>query len=168
VPASRSRRARKRVTHTSRRRAIATGAIALALTAGAIATWSAVVAHGAMPPIGAAPALSEARATTVLRTVVGGARDAYAEQHSYTYLTPAALSARAYDVPVVGSSAGATPGGVSLRVDNARRITLASPAGWHRCMFARDDAVPGRTEFVAVSTANCRASAAPATGWSAR
>jgi len=167
-PVVRGRSARKGVPRVSRSRAIITGAIAVVVTAGAVAAWSAAFGRGAMPPIGAAPALSEARATTLLRTVVGGARGAYIAHHGYTSLTPVSLSARAYNIPVVGSHVVATPGTVSLRVDSSTAVTLASPAGWHRCVFAHDDAAHQGTVFVAVSTANCRASAAPATGWSAR
>jgi hypothetical protein len=168
VPVVGARVARERALRANWRRTIITGAVALALTAGVVAAWPVLFDHAGMPPIGAAPALNDARATTLLRTVVGKARETYAARHSYTSLTPAWLSARSYNVPVVDSPAVATPGAVSLRVDGAARLTLASPAGWHRCVFARDDAAHNRTEFATARTANCRASAAPATGWSAR
>jgi hypothetical protein len=146
---------------------IVTGAIAIAVTTGAIAIWPAAFGGGTSPRADAS-ALNEERATHLLRTVVAAARSEYKSQHSYASLHPWTVSARAHSVPVVGPSTVARSGGVSLRVDDAKVVTLASPADRQRCVFARDDATRVSTVFVTVSTSDCRASAAPDDGWSAR
>jgi hypothetical protein len=168
VPVVGARVARERAAREHWRRAIATAVVAVALAASVIAVWPVVFTSGGTVALAPPPAFNEQRATDLLRTVLGGARHAYAANHGYASLSPASLSARAYNVPVVGSSAVAGGGAVSLRVDDAAVLTLASPADARRCVFARDDAAHDSTVFVTVSTSNCRAAAAPDTGWRTR
>jgi hypothetical protein len=169
VPIVGARAARDRSPRRQWRRGVATGAAAIAVTMGAIAVWPIAFGGRTSPPAAAAAtALNESRTRDLLRTVVTAARGAYTAQHSYTGLSSESLGARAHDVPVVRAFAAASEGTVSLRVNTAGVLTLASPAGSQRCVFARDDAARDTTMFVAVTTSDCRASAAPATGWSAR
>ncbi len=53
---------------------------------------------------------------------------------------PRTLSNFSYAVPVVAATTNARPGAVSMRVNNASEITLATPADADRCVFARDAA----------------------------
>jgi hypothetical protein len=149
------------------RRGVVTGAVAVAVTLGAIAVWP--IAFGSRTSLpAAAAALNETRTKDLVRTVVTEARGAYDSQDSYTGLSSELLSARTHGVPVVTGSSLASAGEVSLRVNDSRVLTLASPAGERRCVFARDNAARDVTLFVTVVTSDCRASAAPMTGWSAR
>jgi hypothetical protein len=167
VPIVGARGTHERSTRQHWRRAVVTGGVAVALTMTAIAVWP-IAFGGRTSPSASAVALNESRTTDLLRTVVTAARGAYATQHGYTGLSSESLSARVHDVPVVRAFAAASPGTVSLRVNTAGVLTLASPAGAHRCVFARDDAAHDITLFASVATSDCRASAAPASGWSTR
>jgi hypothetical protein len=167
VPIVGARGPQARATGLRRHRAVVTGAVTVALVVSAIAAWP-IVFGGRTSPPAAAAALHETRTTDLLRTVVTAARGSYASQQSYTGLSSESLSARVHDVPVVRASAVASAGSVSLRVNTAGVLTLASPAGAARCVFARDNAVRDITMFVTVTTPDCRASAAPSSGWSTR
>jgi hypothetical protein len=71
-------------------------------------------------------------------------------------------------VPVVAAATDARLGTVSMRVNNANEITLATPADSDRCVFARDEPATAATRFATVDTHTCKASAAPAAGWTSR
>ncbi len=109
----------------------------------------------------------EAVATDLLKTVVGGGRAYFAAHHTYSKATSATVSALSYRVPIVSATKAATNGTVSMRVNSASEITLATPADTERCVFVRDQpSKPPKTQFVTMHTSDCRANAAPATGWS--
>jgi len=163
-----ARAARERAIRDRWRHGIVLVVVAVALLASIVAVWPVAFDNGGTTPLGAAPALNEARATDLLRTVAGGAHTVYAAQGSYSSLTASSLSAGAYNVPVVGPSEIAKSGSVSFRVDDAAVLTLASPADARHCVFARDDAAHARTLFATVATQDCRASSAPADGWTAQ
>jgi hypothetical protein len=67
---------------------------------------------------------------------------------------------------VVSSTTRSRVGQVSMRVTSAAVLTLATPADPQRCVFARDEPRTSTTRFATVRTADCRAAAAPAKGWS--
>ena len=92
----------------------------------------------------------------------------YAPGHTYPEVTPDALSSFSYNVPIVGSRAIATPGHVSMRLNSAQVLTLATPADAERCVFARDEPAKGKTRFATVRTTDCRAISAPTKGWHTR
>jgi hypothetical protein len=149
-----------------RRYLLVTAVAGVALTIGLLAVWPVVFSSGTSPPSTAQQ--EQARATSLLRTVVGGARTLFAPRRSFTQLSPSALRARSRDTPIVASATKARAGEVSMRVTSAAVLTLATPADAQRCVFARDEPEKARTQFVTVRTAECRAASAPATGWSSR
>ncbi|MDP9332616.1 MAG: hypothetical protein M3Q30_04800 [Actinomycetota bacterium] len=140
----------------------------VALTIGLLAVWPVVFKSDTPPAASSTVQQEHARATSLLRTVVGGARTLFAPRRSFTQVSPSALRARSRNIPIVASATKARAGVVSMRVTSAAVLTLATPADAQRCVFARDE--PGRagTQFVTVRTADCRAAAAPAKGWSSR
>ena len=142
--------------------------VAVALTMSVVAVWPVFFSSDSTSPTKSVSAAQEAVATDLLRTVVGGGRTLWSPHHSFAKLTPATLSAYSYRVPVVASTKSARSGAVSLRVNSAKMITLASPADAERCVFARDEPAAAGTRFVTVRTRVCRANAAPATGWATR
>jgi hypothetical protein len=139
-------------------------AVGVALASSLVAVWPTVFGSGTNPT--ASGAAQQARATDLLRTVVGGGVILFAQHHSFTPVSPSALSARSHHVPVVASATNARVGQVSMR-GTSSVLTLASPADTRMCVFARDE--PGKSEilFVTVRTADCRAVSAPARGWHA-
>jgi hypothetical protein len=150
------------------RRILVAAVVVVAVTASGVVVWPVLFRSS---PTSSAPttgAAREAVATDLLRTVIGGGRALFATHHSFAAATAATLSSLSYRVPVVASTSPARSGAVSMRVDSAREITLATPADANRCVFARDEPAQSVTQFVTVSTAVCRASAAPVTGWSSR
>ena len=140
----------------------------VALTVGLLALWPVVFKSDTRPAASSTAQQEQARATNLLRTVVGGARTLFAPRRSFTEVSPAALRARSRDTPIVASATKARAGEVSIRVTSAAVLTLATPADAQRCVFARDEPEKARTQFVTVRTAECRAASAPATGWSSR
>ena len=142
--------------------------VAAALTMSLIAVWPVVFSTKSNASFAPSSAAQEKVATAVLRTVVGGGRTLYAPHQSFARVTPAALSASAYRVPVVGPDTATRSGTVSMRVTSAKVLTLATPADAERCVFARDEPAGAGTRFVTVRTGTCRASAAPARGWAKR
>jgi hypothetical protein len=149
-----------------RRHLLAIVIVGVALTMSLIAAWP--VVFGGDTPSAATSAADQARATGVLRTVVGGGRTLFAPRHSFAQVSPSALSARSHDVPVVAATARARTGEVSMRVTSPGVLTLATPADTKRCVFARDEPATSGTQFVTIPTADCRAASAPAQGWSPR
>jgi hypothetical protein len=129
--------------------------------------WPVVFSSAPGKSSGATNVAQETRAKSLLRTVVGGGRTLFASRHSFAHVSPALLSARSYKVRVVGPNRAAPSGAVSMRATPGV-LTVATPADAKRCVFARDEPAKSSTLFVTVSTANCRASAAPARGWSTR
>jgi hypothetical protein len=109
------------------------------------------------------PVTADARATALLRTVLGGGYSLLAVRHSYADVSASMLSARSHHVPVVAATSSARSGEVSMRVTGSATLTLATPVDAGRCAFARD--VASVTQFAIVATRNCRAAAAPARGW---
>jgi len=137
--------------------------VGVALTMSLVAVRPVVFSRGVSSP--ASSAHRDARATALLRTVVAGGRALYAPKQSFAKVSPSALSAHAYHVRIVGASAAARSGQVSMRIAGAKVMVLATPADADHCVFARDE--PGRwgTRFVTVRTGVCSAAAAPAQGW---
>jgi hypothetical protein len=151
------------------RRIIVVVVVAIALTVSLTAVWPVVFRKDVnSTPFPAASAAREQVATDLLRTVVGGGRTMYAPGHTYPVVTPEALSSFSYNVPIVGPRSTAAPRHVSMRLNSAQVLTLATPADAERCVFARDEPAKGRTRFVTVRTTDCRAIAAPAKGWHTR
>lgn len=148
------------------RRLLVLAIVAVALTISGIAAWP-VVFHSdaATAPTDVA---QEARATNLLRTVSGAGRTLFAAHHTYAKLSRTALSAGSYNVRVVASTVRARLGEVSMRVTNSAVLTLATPADAQRCVFARDEPAKSAAQFATIRTADCRADAAPARGWSTR
>jgi hypothetical protein len=140
----------------------------VALMIGLLALWPVVFKSDTHPAASSTAQEEQARATSLLRTVVGGARTLFAPRRSFTEVSPAALRARSRDTPIVASATKARVGEVSIRVTSAAVLTLATPADAQRCVFARDEPEKTGTQFVTVRTAECRAASAPATGWSSR
>jgi hypothetical protein len=149
------------------RRILVLAVVAIALTLSIVAVWPVLFRSDSSPTVSKSSA-QEAVATFLLRTVVGGGRGLFAPHHSFANMSPSALSARSYHVPVVASTKVAPAGAVSMRIDSPSRITLASPADSERCVFARDEPTAAGTRFVTVRTSDCRAGAAPAQGWISR
>ena len=137
--------------------------VAVALTMSLVAVWPVVFGAGSASP--ASSAVADARASGLLRTVVGGGRTLFTPHRSFAGLTPAQLSAYSYHVPVVASTVVARVGAVSMSVTSATTLTLATAATADRCVFARDEPATPDTQFVTVATRDCRAAAAPAKGW---
>jgi hypothetical protein len=139
-----------------------------ALTIGLLAVWPVVFGSDTPSSASSTAQQEQLRATSLLRTVVGGARTLFAPRHSFAQVSPSALRARSHNVPIVASATKARVGVVSMRVTSAAVLTLATPADARRCVFARDE--PGRaaTQFVTVRTVDCRAASAPAEGWRPR
>jgi hypothetical protein len=148
------------------RRVVVLVVVTVALVMSVVAAWPVVFGTDAAPV--AARATPEARATALLRTVVGGGRALFATSHSFARVSPSTLSAHSYKVPIVASARVARVGQVSMRVNSAKVLTLATPAEAQRCVFARDEPGQSGTRFVTVRTPDCRAGAAPAEGWSLR
>jgi len=138
--------------------------VAAALVTSLVALWP--VVFGAAPTRSASSATAYARATSLMRTVVGDGRTLFATHHSFAGVSPAQLSARSYPIPILSSTTRARVGEVSMRVTSASVLTLASPADAQRCVFARDAPLASGTRFATVGTSDCRAAAAPAQGWS--
>ena len=150
------------------RRILVVVVVGVALTMSVVAVWPVAFSNNSpASTVGATSAAREARATSLLRTVVGGGRTLFAPRHSFAKTSPASLSARSRKVPVVGPGTSARLGQVSMRATTGALI-LASPADAQRCVFARDEPSKSSTMFVTVSTATCRASSAPARGWPKR
>jgi hypothetical protein len=148
------------------RRILVLAIVGVALVMSLVAAWPVVFDGGPAPA--ASNVSAPARATSLLRTVVGGGRTLFASGHSFARVSPSALSARSFKVPIVASTQVARAGQVSMRITSASTLTLATPADGQRCVFARDEPAKAGTRFVTVRTADCRAAAAPATGWSSR
>jgi hypothetical protein len=148
------------------RRVVVLVIVAVALVMSLVAVRPVVFGADAAPT--ASSAAQQARATSLLRTVVGGGRTLFAPKHSFARVSASALSAHSYKVPVVSSDRIARAGQVSMRVTSAAVLTLATPADARRCVFARDEPRASKTQFAIVPTAECRAAAAPAKGWSPR
>ncbi len=150
------------------RRIVVFGVVGVALVMSLVAAWPVVFRPG---PTSSAPSPSAARAAVaadLLYTVIGGERALFATRNSLVGATPANVSRLSYRVPVVAATTVAQDGVVSMHVDNARQVTLATPADAERCVFARDRPVKQIDLYVTVHMRNCRASAAPTTGWSER
>jgi hypothetical protein len=114
-------------------------------------------------------AVAQTRAKKLLNTVLKDERALYAVHHTFAGVTVASLQKRTGATKVVGAKTGAHSGQVSLKVDSARRLTLATPADAHRCVFVRDE--PGAktaTHYAVTAATVCRAATAPAKGWSTR
>jgi hypothetical protein len=139
-------------------------AVGVALASSLVAVWPTVFGSGTTPA--AASAAQQARATDLLRTGVGGGAILFAQHHSFTSVSPSALSARSHHVSVVASATNARVGQVSMRATSGV-LTLASPADARTCVFARDEPQKSETLFVTVRTSDCRAVSAPARGWHA-
>jgi hypothetical protein len=122
-----------------------------------------VVFAGSPSTAPAARTTADARATALLRTVLGGGHSLLATRHTYANVSPSMLSARSYDVPVVAGTTSARVGEVSMRVTRSVTLTLATAVDTGRCAFARDGA--SGTQFAIVAMTNCRATGAPARGW---
>jgi hypothetical protein len=137
--------------------------IAVALTMSVLAVRPVLFTGSPPSTAPASGTTSAARATALLRTVLGGGRALLAARHSYANVSPALLSARSYDVPVVAGTTSARVGEVSMRVTGTATLTLATPVDSGRCAFARDGG--SGTRFAIVASANCGAIAAPAEGW---
>jgi hypothetical protein len=169
VPGSSGARAHVDTRAPKDRRYLVVIAVAgVALTVGLLALWPVVFGSDPAPPVSSTVQQEQARATSLLRTVVGGARTLFAPRGSFTEVSPSALRARSRDTPIVASATKARAGEVSMRVTSAAVLTLATPAGAQRCVFARDEPEKAGTQFVTTRTAECRAASAPATGWSSR
>jgi hypothetical protein len=149
-----------------RRHVLAIVIVGVALTMSLIAAWPVVFSGDT--PSAATNAADQARATGLLRTVVGGGRTLFAPRHSFAQVSPSALRARSHNVPVVAAAARARAGEVSMRVTSPGVLTLATPADTKRCVFARDEPAKSGTQFVTIRTADCRAASAPTQGWSPR
>ena len=145
-------------------RPVLVGVAVVALASSLVAVWPTVFGSGTSPA--AASAAQQGRATDLLRTVVGGGTILFAPHHSFTSVSPSALSARSHHVPVVGSATTARVGQVSMRATSGV-LTLASPADTRTCVFARDEPQKSETLFVTVRTTDCRAVSTPAGGWHA-
>jgi hypothetical protein len=162
------------IARTHRRPILVLAIVAVALTTSVVAVWPVVFrTNTSSAPSNVA---ADARASALLRTVAGGGRTFFASHRSFTGLSPAELSGRSYHVAVVASTTAARLRQVSMAVTNATTLTLATPAASDRCVFARDAPTQSTgqstrelagIEFVTVRTTDCRASAAPARGWSA-
>jgi hypothetical protein len=158
----------RRLTLRHWRRLVVLVVVGIALSLSIVAVWPVLFRSEASKSSTSVRAAQEAVATDLLRTVVGGGRSYWSSHHSFAGIAPATLSNFSYAVPVVTATTNARAGAVSLRVDNAGAITLATPADSDRCVFARDEPAAARTRFVTMHTHSCRASAAPATGWTSR
>jgi hypothetical protein len=148
------------------RRILVLAVVGIALATSLVAVWPVMFRsspHTSAPPTSVA---QEAVATDLLKTVIGGGRAFFATGSSFAPATPAALSTLSFRVPIVASTIVARSGTVSMRVDSRSEITFATPADNERCVFARDQPAKPLTQFVTVRTPNCRASTAPASGWS--
>jgi hypothetical protein len=150
------------------RRIIVVPVVGAAFAVSLHAAWPVVFSTDSPPSFAPSAAAQESVATGLLRTVVGGGRTLYAPGKTFPALTPSALSSFSYNVPVVGAKTVARIGSVSMRLNGARTLTLATPADSQRCVFARDEPAKARTLFVTLRTTDCRASAAPTTGWRSR
>lgn len=139
-------------------------AVGVALASSLVAVWPTVFGSGTTPA--AASAAQQARAADLLRTVVGGGAILFAQHHSFTSVSPSALSARSHHIPVVASATIARVGQVSMRATSGV-LTLASPADTRTCVFARNEPQKSETLLVTVRTTDCRAVSAPARGWHA-
>jgi hypothetical protein len=151
-----------------RRRILVLVVVAIALAMSVVAVWPVLFRSGASTSSTSVRAAREAVATDLLLTVVGGGRSLWSPHHSFAGVAPATLSNFSYAVPVVAATTTARLGAVSMRVNDANEITLATPADTGRCVFARDEPATTGTRFVTVDTHTCRASAAPAAGWASR
>jgi len=135
-----------------------------ALTTGLVALWP--VVFGSDGPSASRRAQQEqVRATTLLTTVVGGARTLFATRHTFAEVSPSELRARSHNVPIVAWTTNARPGVVSMR-GTTTLLTLATPADAKHCVFARDEPGKSGVQFVTLPTAACRAASAPDAGWS--
>jgi hypothetical protein len=156
------------VTRSPWRHVVVLVIVAVALTASVIAVWP--VVFRANPSSSASNGTGRARASGLLRTVVGGGRTLYAAHDSFSGISPATLSAHSYGVPIVASTTVARIGEVSMDASGRAELTLATPADATDCVFARDEPTPSIaasvTQTATVHTGECRASAAPARGWS--
>jgi hypothetical protein len=150
------------------RRILVLVVVGIALATSAVAVWPVLFRSDASTSSTSVRAARDAVATDVLRTVVGGGRSLWSPHHSFVGIAPATLSNFSYAVPVVAATTNARPGAVSMRVNGANEITLATPADSDRCVFARDAPATTGTRFVTVDTHTCQASAAPAAGWTSR
>ena len=154
------------------RRIVVLAVVAAALAMSLVAAWPVVFDHTSAPDASAESVASsagaQARSISLLRTVVGGGRALYATGHSFARVSPSALSARSHKVPIVAATQVARVGQVSMRVTGASVLILATPASARRCVFARDAPGSTGTRVVTLLTAECRAAAAPAKGWSTR
>ena len=148
------------------RRIVVSAVVAVTLTVSVAAVWPVLFKSNANnTPFPAAAAAREAIATKLLRTVSDGGRALYAPGQAYPEVTPSALSSFSSNVPIVDAKTLATPGHVSMQLNSARMLTLATPVDAERCVFARDEPAKGKTQFVTVRSTNCRAIAAPIKGW---
>ena len=146
------------------RRILVLAIVVVALVMSLVAAWPVVFDSSAAPPASSA----ETRSITLLRTVIGGGRTLYAPAQSFARLSPSTLSAHSYKVPIVASTQVAHVGQVSMQVTSPSVLTLATPADAPRCVFARDEPGGTGTRYVTVRTTDCRAGAAPASGWGTR
>ncbi len=142
--------------------------VAIALSMSVVAVWPVLFRSNSTKSSSSVPAAREAVATDLLRTVVGGGRSLWSAHHSFAGIAPATLSKISYAVPVVTAKTDARLGVVSMHVTSANEMTLATPADSDQCVFARDEPTTAGTRFATVRTPRCRASAAPATGWTSR
>ncbi len=148
------------------RRIVVSAVVAVTLTFSVTAVWPVLFKSNASnTPFPAAAAARESIATKLLRTVSDGGRALYAPGHTYPEVTPSVLSSFSSNVPIVDAKTLATPGHVSMQLNSARMLTLATPVDAERCVFARDEPAKGKTQFVTVRSTNCRAIAAPTKGW---
>lgn len=147
------------------RRIVVSAVVGVALATSLVAVWPVLFRTAQQNSAPSTSVAQEAVATDLLKTVVGGERSYFAAHHTYGKATPATVSALSYRVPIVASTKTATNGTVSMRVNSASEITLATPADNERCVFVRDQPSKSKTQFVTLHTADCRANAAPASGW---
>lgn len=137
--------------------------VGVALTMSVMAVWPVLFDRTSSPHT---PGVSaQARAETLLRSVVRGGHTVFEAHHSFKGVSAATLSAHASGIPVVGNTNVTTLGRVSMSVTSPSELTLATPVDTHRCEYARSQPSKSLTQFVTVANAQCRAGAAPARGW---
>ncbi len=146
------------------RHAVVLVVVGVALTMSVMAVWP-VLFTSPSKPAAAASTGSTARATALLRTVAGGGKVLFTTHRSFAGVAPATLSGHSDRVPVVAATTTAVVGTVSMRVAGTQELVLATPSDARHCVFARSYPAKSLTQFVTVATAQCRASAAPVSGW---
>ncbi len=88
------------------------------------------------------------------------------QRGTYHGIAPDTVGGRSRGTTVVGGAVSPRNGQVSIAADGDDALVLATPAGSHACVFARDEPVTSKLSFVTAAGASCRADAAPDGGWS--